>query len=294
MPITDFSLFLFAGAVPHYLTEIVVLIVAGAVIAYISFRLKLVPIVGFLIAGVLIGPNALGLVRDREIVDATAEIGVILLLFTIGIEFSLEKLARIQRLIFGGGSLQVGLSTLAVMGLLMLFGVDWRVGLFTGFLVALSSTAIVLKVLGDDGETNSEPGQAALGLLIFQDLAIVVMIMVVPMLGGAGGGTLDIIWALTKALLIIAAVLLVARRVMPKVLEMVARTCSPELFLLSVIAICFGTAYLTSLAGVSLSLGAFLAGLLVSPADFFDKIQCPFRVDCFIFFGNDVRYIIWV
>ena len=124
MPITDFSLFLFAGAVPHYLTEIVVLIVAGAVIAYISFRLKLVPIVGFLIAGVLIGPNALGLVRDREIVDATAEIGVILLLFTIGIEFSLEKLARIQRLIFGGGSLQVGLSTLAVMGLLMLFGVD--------------------------------------------------------------------------------------------------------------------------------------------------------------------------
>ncbi|MDQ3324115.1 MAG: cation:proton antiporter [Acidobacteriota bacterium] len=301
MQITDFSLFLFAGAVPHYLTEIVVLIVAGAVIAYISFRLKLVPIVGFLIAGVLIGPNALGLVRDREIVDATAEIGVILLLFTIGIEFSLEKLARIQRLIFGGGSLQVGLSTLAVMGLLMLFGVDWRVGLFTGFLVALSSTAIVLKVLGDDGETNSEPGQAALGLLIFQDLAIVVMIMVVPMLGGAGGGTLDIIWALTKALLIIAAVLLVARRVMPKVLEMVAKTCSPELFLLSVIAICFGTAYLTSLAGVSLSLGAFLAGLLVSESRFSHHalgetlpLQILFSATFFVSVGMllDVRFLI--
>jgi CPA2 family monovalent cation:H+ antiporter-2 len=266
MPMID--LLLFAGAVPHYLTEIVALIVAGAVIAYISFRLKLVPIVGFLIAGVIIGPNALGLVRDQEIVDATAEIGVILLLFTIGIEFSLEKLARIQKLIFGGGSLQVGLSTLAVVGLLMLFGVDWRAALFTGFLVALSSTAIVLKILGDNGETNSEPGQASLGLLIFQDLAIVVMVMIVPMLGGAGGGSLDIIWALTKALLIIAAVLLVARRIMPKVLEMVARTCSPELFLLSVIAICFGTAYLTSLAGVSLSLGAFLAGLLVSESRF--------------------------
>jgi CPA2 family monovalent cation:H+ antiporter-2 len=264
----NFPLLLFAGSVPHYLTEIVALIVAGAIIAYISFRLRLVPIVGFLIAGVIIGPNALGLVRDQEIVDATAEIGVILLLFTIGIEFSLEKLARIQKLIFGGGSLQVGLSTLAIMGLLMLFGIDWRIGLFTGFLVALSSTAIVLKVLGDNGETNSEPGQAALGLLIFQDLAIVLMVMVVPMLGGAGGGSLDIIWALTKALLIIAAVLLVARRIMPKVLEMVARTCSPELFLLSVIAICFGTAYLTSLAGVSLSLGAFLAGLLVSESRF--------------------------
>jgi len=152
-----FFLFL-AGAVPQYLTEIVALIVSGALIAYISFRLKLVPIVGFLLAGVLIGPNALGLVRDQEIVDATAEIGVILLLFTIGIEFSLEKLARIQRLIFGGGSLQVGLSTLAVVTLMMLFGADWRIGLFTGFLVALSSTAIVLKVLGDTGENNSEKG----------------------------------------------------------------------------------------------------------------------------------------
>ena len=133
MSIFNYSPLFFAGAVPHYLTEIVALIVAGAIIAYISFRLKLVPIVGFLLAGVLIGPNALGLVRDQEIVDATAEIGVILLLFTIGIEFSLEKLARIQRLIFGGGTLQVGLSTLAIMGLLMLFGIDWRAGLLRVF-----------------------------------------------------------------------------------------------------------------------------------------------------------------
>jgi CPA2 family monovalent cation:H+ antiporter-2 len=301
MLLTDSTPFLFAGAVPHYLTEIVALIVAGAVIAYISFRLRLVPIVGFLLAGVLIGPNALGLVRDQEIVDATAEIGVILLLFTIGIEFSLEKLARIQRLIFGGGSLQVGLSTLAVFGLLTLFGIDWRAALFTGFLVALSSTAIVLKILGDNGETNSEPGQASLGLLIFQDLAIVVMVMIVPMLGGSGGGTLDIVWALTKALLIIAAVLLVARRIMPKVLETVARTCSPELFLLSVIAICFGTAYLTSLAGVSLSLGAFLAGLLVSESRFSQHalgetlpLQILFSATFFVSVGMllDVNFLI--
>lgn len=301
MPMTTFPAFFFAGAIPHYLTEIVALIVAGAVIAYISFRLRLVPIVGFLIAGVVIGPKALGLVQDQEIVDATAEIGVILLLFTIGIEFSLDKLARIQRLIFGGGILQVGLSTLAVMGLLIAFGVDWRAGLFTGFLVALSSTAIVLKILGDNGETNSEPGQGALGLLIFQDLAIVVMVMVVPMLGGSGGGTLDIVWALTKALLIIAAVLLVARRIMPKVLEMVAKTCSPELFLLSVIAICFGTAYLTSLAGVSLSLGAFLAGLLVSESRFSQHalgetlpLQILFSATFFVSVGMllDVNFLI--
>ncbi len=258
-----------AGAVPQFLTETVALIVAGAAIAYVCFRLRLVPIVGFLIAGVFIGPNALGLVQDRELVDATAEIGVILLLFTIGIEFSLEKLARIQKLIFGGGSLQVGLTIAAVGVVLYAFGVSLPAAIFTGMLVALSSTAIVLKLLADKGETNSEPGQVALGLLIFQDLAIVVMVLLVPVLaGGSEGGLGQIATALGTAIGIILLVLVVARRVMPKILELVALTCSPELFLLTVIAICFGTAYLTSLAGVSLSLGAFLAGLMVSESRF--------------------------
>ncbi len=258
-----------AGAIPQFITEVVAVIVAGALIAYICFRLRLVPIVGFLIAGVLIGPNALGFVKDQALVDATAEIGVILLLFTIGIEFSLEKLASIKRLIFGGGTLQVGLSIAATAAVLLAFGVDWKTGIFTGMLVALSSTAIVLKLLADNGETNSEHGQVGLGLLIFQDLAIVVMVLLVPTLGASGGGGAgEIVWALTKAVLIIVAVLVIARRIMPKILEMVAKTCSPELFLLTVIAICFGTAYLTSLAGVSLSLGAFLAGLMVSESRF--------------------------
>lgn len=291
---------LFAGAIPQYMTEVVALIVAGAIIAYVCFRLRLVPIVGFLLAGVLIGPNAFGLVKDQALVDATAEIGVILLLFTIGIEFSLEKLAKIQKLIFGGGTLQVGLTTLAVTILLALFGIDWRIGIFTGFLVALSSTAIVLKLLGESGETNSEPGQIGLGLLIFQDLAIVLMVLLVPTLAGSGGSSLEIVWALAKAGIIIALVLLVARRIMPKILEMVAKTCSPELFLLSVIAICFGTAYLTSLAGVSLSLGAFLAGLMVSESRFSQHalsetlpLQILFSATFFVSVGMllDVRFL---
>lgn len=257
-----------AGAIPQFLTETVALIVAAAAIAYVCFRLKLVPIVGFLIAGVMIGPNALGLVRDQTLVDATAEIGVILLLFTIGIEFSLEKLASIKRLIFGGGSMQVGLTIVAVTALMMAFGVGFGAAVFTGMLVALSSTAIVLKLLSDRGETNTERGQTGIGLLIFQDLAIVVMVMIVPVLAGGDSSGADIFLALAKAGAIIAVVLVVARRVMPWILETVARTCSTELFLLTVIAICFGTAYLTSLAGVSLSLGAFLAGLMVSESRF--------------------------
>ncbi len=271
-----------AGAAPPFFVEVAALLVAGALIAYVCHRLGLVPIVGFLIAGIVIGPNAPGLVSDRELVDAADEVGVILLLFTIGIEFSLEKLARIKTLIFGGGGLQVGLATMATMGILMAVGVSWQAGLFTGFLVALSSTAIVLKLLGERGDTNAPHGQVGLGLLIFQDLAVIVMVLLVPMLAGAGGSAADIGIALGTAAALIVLVLVVARPVMPKVLEAVARTCSPELFLLTVIAICFRTAYLTSLAGVNLSLGAFLTGLVVSESRFSEQAMSeilPQRTD---------------
>jgi CPA2 family monovalent cation:H+ antiporter-2 len=147
--------------------------------------------------------------------------------------------------------------------------VSWRAALFTGFLVSLSSTAIVLKLLADRGETQSTFGQVTLGLLIFQDLAVIVMVLVIPVLaGGEGTSGTGIVLAFVKALALIAAVLLIARRLMPPLLERVALTCSPELFLLTVIAICFGTAWLTSVAGVSLSLGSFLAGLIVSESRF--------------------------
>ncbi|MDT0632713.1 cation:proton antiporter [Rubrivirga litoralis] len=257
-----------AGAVPPFLVEVVAIVMAAAVVAYVSQRLGLVPIVGFLLAGVLIGPSGLRLVRDPELIDAAAEVGVLLLLFTIGIEFSLDKLARIKRLIFVGGGVQVGLTTALVAGLCLAFGVGWRPAVFTGFLVALSSTAIVTKLLGDRGETGTDAGQGAVGLLIFQDLAVILMVLLVPALGGGDvtGGELAI--ALGTAAAIIVFVLVVARRLLPPLLEHVARTCSPELFLLTIIAICFGTAYAVGLAGVSISLGAFLAGLVVSQSRF--------------------------
>jgi monovalent cation:H+ antiporter-2, CPA2 family len=253
---------------PAFMGEVVALIGACTVIAYLCQRVRIVPIVGFLLAGVLLGPNALGLVQDMEVIDAVAEVGVILLLFTIGIEFSLEKLARIKRFIFLGGGLQVGLCVTAVALLLMALGVPWRSGIFTGCLIALSSTAIVLKILADRSETNSPAGLVSLGVLIFQDLAVIVMVLLVPLLGGTGGTAAELLWALARAGALIALVLLVARRIMPRLLEAVARTCSPELFLLTVVAVCFGTAWVTSLAGVSVSLGAFMAGLLVSESRF--------------------------
>jgi len=242
--------------------------VGGAVIAYICQRLRILPIVGFLLAGVILGPTGLGLVRSAELIELAAEIGVVLLLFTLGIEFSLDRMRRIQHAIFIGGSLQVVLTTAAVTLLLRLFNIDWKAAVFTGTLVALSSTAIVLKVLAEKGETSARQGQIAVGILIFQDLAVVVLVLVVPILGGEALSVIDLLRETALAVAIIAAVILAARRVMPRILEVVARTCSQEVFLLTIVAICFGTAWLTSLAGVSLSLGAFLAGLVVSESRF--------------------------
>ncbi len=254
-----------------FLNGLVALFVVSVAIAYVCYRLKLVPIVGFLIAGVVIGPYGIGLVSDIELVDMLAEIGVILLLFTIGLEFSLEKLSRISRAIFIGGGLQVGGTVAIVAGALIAFGVSWQAGIYTGCLVALSSTAIVLGLLSEKAMTDSPMGRLSLAILIFQDLAIIVMVLLVPILAGSEGTATALVWVLGKAILLIAAVLVLARRVVPWILEHIARTRRTELFLLSVVAICFGIAAASSMAGVSLALGAFLGGLVVSESQYSDQ-----------------------
>ena len=188
--------FFLAGVSLPFFAEIVALLTISVVIAYLCYRIHIVPIAGFLIAGVIIGPSALGLVEELALINNLAEIGVILLLFSIGVEFSLEKLARIKRIVLWGGSLQV----LGTLGLVAALAVAWGAGvrdaLFTGGLVALSSTAIVLGLLSDRGETNSPTGQNALGILIFQDFAIIAMVLLVPLLGGQGGSTTDLLLAI--------------------------------------------------------------------------------------------------
>jgi len=254
-----------------FLNELVALFLVSVGIAYLCYRLNLVPIVGFLIAGVIIGPNALALVPDQELVDILAEIGVILLLFTIGIEFSLEKLNRIRKAIVIGGGFQVAVTTLVVVGLLSFFEVSLNTSIYTGFLVALSSTAIVLGLFAQRKETDTPTGQLSLAVLIFQDLAIVLMVLLVPILAGQSESGYDIFWILGKAALLIFGVIVLARRVVPWILEKVAKTRSQELFLLTVVAFCFGTVALSSMANVSLALGAFLAGLVVSESEFSEQ-----------------------
>ncbi len=257
------SLALAAGTLP-FLNEIVALLIVSVAIAYVSYRLSLEPIVGFLIAGVVIGPHALGLVSEEELVSTLAEIGVILLLFTIGTEFSLSKLARMSKEIFVGGGLQVLVTALVVLAIAMAFGQSWQTGFYTGCLVALSSTAIVLGMLSERKETGTPTGRLSVGFLIFQDLAIVLMVLLVPMLSGSGFSVIGLLSVLGRAALLVAIVIVLARRAVPWIVDLIARTRRQELFLISVIAICFGTAALSNLMGVSLALGAFLAGLVLS------------------------------
>ncbi|HEU4985088.1 MAG TPA: cation:proton antiporter, partial [Nitrososphaera sp.] len=248
-----------------FLQELIVVLAATIGIVFFFQKLSLPTIAGFLLAGVIIGPNGLGLIKDAGTVDVLAEVGVQLLLFTIGLEFSLSQLLSLQKRIIGVGLLQVGLTILAVVGIASLAGVALKTATFYGFLVALSSTAIVLRVYRERNELNSIQGKLTTTILLLQDLSIVPMILLVPLLGASGSDTFaDIALAISKALLALAAIIWTARTLLPRMLHQVALLRNREVFLLFIVFVCLGTAWLTSLAGLSLALGALIAGMVIS------------------------------
>jgi len=247
-----------------FLQDLVIILAAAvAVVAFLRF-LRIPSIAGFIIAGTLIGPHALRLVQDLHQVEILAELGVVLLLFGIGLDLSLSRVRRLWRPILGGGSLQVGATILVVLGISILFDRDIRSGLLLGFIVAVSSTAIVLRGLSTRGELETPHGRLALGILIFQDLCVVPMVLVIPVLGDTSSAGTSVLIPLLKAAAVVTGVLVAARLVVPRFLEAITRTRKRDLFVLSVFLICLGTAWAVSSVGVSLALGAFLAGLVVS------------------------------
>ncbi len=253
------------------LNDIVIIFGLAIAVLFIFHRLRLPTVVGFLLTGVFVGPNGLGLISAVHEVEILAEIGVVSLLFTIGIDFSLERLLQTKKSVLIGGSLQVTITALATFFIAEHLGATFGQALFIGFLVALSSTAIVLRLIQERAEVDSPHGRTALGILIFQDIIIVPMILITPVLAGAGGNvnlSESMLVLLAKGAGVILLVIVSAKWIVPRLLYQIARTRRRELFLLSVVLICLGVAWLTSKAGLSLALGAFLAGLIISESEY--------------------------
>ena len=253
----------------EFLKSLVIILGTSAVVVFILGRLKVPSIVGFLIAGIIVGPSGLGLVKEVHEVEMLAEIGVILLMFTIGLEFSLKKLVSLRSVVLGGGFLQVALtaSTVALASYYFTDG-NLNAAAINGFLVSLSSTAIVVKMLFDRMEINTPYGRTSVGILIFQDLCVVPLMLLVPILAGKVVGTWDITITMGKAVVVVAAVLASSRWGVPHLLHQVVHAKSRELFIITIILLCIGTALLTYEMGLSLALGAFLAGIVISESEY--------------------------
>ena len=263
------------------LRDIIIIFTVSIGVVFLFQKINLPSIAGFLVAGTLVGPYGLNLVSDREQVQVLAEVGVILLLFTIGLEFSLTQLKSSKSLFLIAGPAQVfGVLTLIMAGGLI-FGLSIKSAIFWGMLLSLSSTAIVLKALAERRENDTLHGRSTTGILIFQDLAVVPMMLMTPFLSDRGAdGMGQILWTLAEALILVIAVVIAARVIVPRLLEHIVRTRSRELFLLTVIVLGLGAAGLTSLVGLSLALGAFIAGLLISESEYSHQALAevlPFR-----------------
>ena len=261
----------------HFLKDLVVIYGVAALVVFVFQKLRQSNIVGFLMTGGLVGPFGLSLVSDTESVHLLAEIGVMLLLFSLGLEFSFKKLMEIRQVVFGAGFLQVSLTVVAGLGLALLLGFDLRVAVFLGFLVALSSTAIVLKMLLERGEIDSVHGRVSLGVLIFQDLCVIPMIVVVSPLAQEEPIWLALVSALGKAAIILLVVMVLARRVFPGFLQHVMESRSKELFVITSLWILLAMAWGLAQFGFSLALGAFLAGLTVSESEHSQQIFVDIR-----------------
>ncbi len=262
--------------------QLLLILLAAAVGVVVLCRiLRLPAMLGYLIVGILIGPHALGWIPDAPETRHLAEFGVVFLMFSIGLEFSLARLRIMQRVVFGLGTAQVLATIFLVMLASLFFGLGWRAGLALGGVLAMSSTAIVSKMLVERAELNTPHGQNIMGVLLFQDLAVVPLIIIIPALASSTGDLPVIIaLAMLKAALVLAALLIFGQRLLRPWFHLVAQQKSSELFILNVLLFTLGLAYITELSGLSMALGAFVAGMLISETEYRYQVEediKPFR-----------------
>ncbi|PRX44085.1 cation:proton antiporter domain-containing protein [Salegentibacter salegens] len=263
------------------LQDIVIILGLSILIILLFQKIKVPSILGFLLAGIIAGPHAFNLISSSHEVELLSEIGIIFLLFVIGIELSIKELISMKNTVLIGGGLQVGGTILFTTIVAYFFGLPLNSAVFLGFLFSLSSTAIVLKLIQERGEITAPHGRVALGILIFQDIIVVPMMLLTPILAGDGGDLLTTLLILVLKIVGVGVVIyLLARYIVPRIFSMVVKTKSKELFILTTVVFCFAIAWLTSSVGLSLALGAFFAGLIISESEYSHQATVnvlPFR-----------------
>ena len=252
-----------------FLADVLVFLVAAVVVVPIFQKLKSSLILGYLAAGLVIGPHVFGLVSNEAVTQALAELGVIFLLFTIGLELTIDRLRVIRRFIFGLGTAQL-LVTGAIIGLLgTAAAISTKNAVIIGGALALSSTAVVMQLLSERSEIGIQVGRVAFSILILQDLAVVPLLAIVPVLGGAGDEVaLVVLWTMIKAIVAVAAIFAFGRLVLRPVFRVIAIGKSPEMFAAMTLMVLLGTSWATASLGLSLAIGGFIAGLLLGETEY--------------------------
>ncbi len=263
------------------LKDIVIIFAFATAVNYLFTKIKIPTIIGYLLTGIVAGPYLLGFIESPHEIEFMAEIGIILLMFTIGLELSLNHLIKIRNIVFFGGFVQLLFTAGITMLVARMYDMSWGSAIFIGFLTALSSTALVLKILQDRGELTSNYGRTVVGILIFQDIILIPLILLTPMLGGSTDDIGSKLLGMgSKTLFILAIVYVGNRWVMPRVLHLIALTKNQELFLMFILLVCLAVALLASNLGLSLAFGAFLGGLMISRSEYSENAfshLIPFR-----------------
>ncbi|HPN38451.1 MAG TPA: cation:proton antiporter [Melioribacteraceae bacterium] len=264
----------------NIVTDLILLFGVAVLVIMLFNRIKVPAVLGFLITGLALGPYGFGVIDDIENVNHLAEFGIILLLFTLGIEFSFREIFSLRKLLIVGGGSQLILTSLTVFIIAYILNLGVKASVFVGFLAALSNTGIVLKILSDKGELDTLHGKNTIAILIAQDLISIPMMLFIPFLTEQGEDLSALFYLLLKGLLIIGVVYILAKYIVPFLLYRIARTRIRELFLITILVICFGIVWFTAELGISVALGAFLAGLIISESEFSQQALSnilPFR-----------------
>lgn len=261
------------------LQQFVIAMVVAVGVGVFLTRIRISPLIGFLMTGILIGPYGLNLVHSAKEIEGLAEVGVMLLMFTIGLEFSVQRILLMRHEVLVLGSLQIAITASLVFAVMRFFlHFTWQESSLAAFVVSMSSTAVVLKSLQDKGQLQSAPGRIMTGILLFQDLCVVPLMILLPLMGKLQQvSSSEIVLKMALAFVSIPAIFYVSKFLLPKVFDIVCGARVNELFMMLVLALCFGLSILTSYMGFSLALGAFIAGMILAESDFIYQIEADIK-----------------